>query len=357
VETYYREKCIQLGLDIAGRKKIYLDTNFWVHLGDVRMGRPRDEKTVELLRLLEVLVREGIALCPITVDTFLEIFKQTDPNTLRATVQLVDELSEGVVISELHERIGIEIFHFVREKTLGPERIFPLAELVWTRIAYLFGFCVPRSEDLSTDENTAVQKASVDDMWTLKVSDLLHQGWDQPISSGPRFFDSVEELNKGKFAHLEECKSFKELFLAELAGLVDSFRETFEDLTPYTCASDTGERPTPFELLGVETGQALANLVYQAFRQNRMTTEVPSIRVWAGLHAAVRWDAGRRYKPNDLHDFHHAVAAIPYFDYFLTDNSLRHLVGDKNLGLSLLFTCQTVSRASDAVSALSQLDN
>ena len=98
-----------------------------------------------------------------------------------------------------------------------------------------------------------------------------------------------------------------------------------------------------------------ANLIYHAFRLNKLTSELPSLRVSAGLHAALRWDKTRKYKRNDLHDFHHAVAAIPYCDYFFTEHSLRQLLAHNGLRFSELFPCQTISSVADSLKALSRL--
>jgi hypothetical protein len=64
---------------------------------------------------------------------------------------------------------------------------------------------------------------------------------------------------------------------------------------------------------------------------------------------------GSKFKPNDLHDIHHAVSAIPYCDWFFTEHGLRQLVSNKKLRFSSLFKCRTVSSIGEAVSAMSGL--
>ncbi len=79
------------------------------------------------------------------------------------------------------------------------------------------------------------------------------------------------------------------------------------------------------------------------------------MRIAAGLHAALRWDRKRKYKRNDFNDFHHAIAAIPYCDFFLTDHGLRHLVAHKRLRFSEFFACKTLSGIADSLQALSRI--
>jgi hypothetical protein len=344
-----------LAHEIRPAKKVYLDTKFWLLLRDVRIGRPTDNEVVRLLQVLENLVAKGLAICPISADTFYEIFKQTDPKTLRVSTQLIDDLSRGVAISALDERILLETYHFIQEKSRGPDSVHTLDELVWMKIAYVWGFVTTASEVLEPNLHCAVQKAVVDQMWVATLTDVLDQIGAKPAWWPPESSSITQQLNEGKFSHLDDCSSFEQLFMMELAGILDISKPIFQDLMVHISRGDTGQPSESAELSNDNLGQGLANLIYHGFRLNRITTELPSLRVIVGLHAAVRWDTKRKYKPNDLHDFHHAVAAIPYCDYFLTENSLRHLVGDRNLKFKTLFPCRTFSDAGGATLALTRL--
>jgi hypothetical protein len=97
------------------------------------------------------------------------------------------------------------------------------------------------------------------------------------------------------------------------------------------------------------SGQILANMIYHAFRLNKVAHQFPSLRIGAGLHAALRWDKTRRYKPNDLFDFRHAIAALPYCDLFFTETALHHLIQDRNLKFDEYFKCKTAHKPADAL--------
>ena len=99
----------------------------------------------------------------------------------------------------------------------------------------------------------------------------------------------------------------------------------------------------------------MVNLIYHAFRLNKITTELPSLHVMAKIHAAARWDKNRQFKPNDLYDFHHAIDAIPYYDYFFTERNLRHLVSQEIMGFNTISHCKTISGIDDAIIELSQI--
>src|SRR5258706_4846377 len=142
-ETYAGRKRLDLGRELQSAKKIYLDTKFWLFLRDLRLERRADEHLVRLLERLTDLVKKGLAVCPISADTFMEVFKQTDSTTRRVTVRIIDELSKGIGLMQPEERIQLELLHFVREKTRGSGAVHRLDELACTKVAYVLGFSTP----------------------------------------------------------------------------------------------------------------------------------------------------------------------------------------------------------------------
>ena len=357
VDKYVKRKRVELSHEIRLSKKIYLDTKYWILLRDARTRENVDDNIFQLLHLIENLVEGGHAICPISDTIFSEIFKQTDVKTLKATAQIIDDLSRGITILSSFERLDVEVFHFVCTKTKKADFVYSLDELVWTKIAYVMRFVTPSSKTLSPDINCAMQKAFIDQMWVISLTDMLDQIYTRAASWKPTFMDFSKELNEGKFAHIEEQNSFKQMFLAELAGILDFYKPRFQSLMVYLYEFEIGRKVAADEISSDNAGQMFANLIYHAFRLNKITSELPSFRVNAGIHAAVRWDKERKYKPNDLYDFHHALGAIPYYDYFLTEHSLRHLISNKNLSFDTIFHCKTISDINDAINELSQISS
>lgn len=355
VEDYVRRKRIDLARAMEPSRKVYLDTKFWLLLRDARLGRSCEAGVVALLELLQTLVAHGRVVCPISATTFAEIFAQTDPTTLQVSVELIDELSAGVTFIEEHERFRLEFFHFIMQKTRGPNAVLPLQTLAWTKLAYVLGFMAPVSKSYPADVDLVLQKEFVDHMWTVSLGDMLRVMGTAAVGRFPRAFDDTStSLNEGKFANLHEHNSFKQVFQSEIAGILDVFKPDLADLMRHVYELQFG-RPPDVSDGSDDGGRMFANLIYHAFRLNKLTAELPSLRVSAGLHAALRWDKNRKYKRNDLHDFHHAVAAIPYCDYFLTEHSLRQLLGHNGLRFAELFPCQTISSVADSLASLSQL--
>ena len=146
VEQYVRAKRLELAKEMRGSIKVYLDTKYWLLFRDVRLGRPVSSEIIALLGAIETLIARNKAICPISVDIFAEIFKQSDPKTLAATVTLIDDLSRGVSILEFGERLRLEAYHFIREKTLGNQMVHVLNDLVGPKLLTSLVLLRPRRQ-------------------------------------------------------------------------------------------------------------------------------------------------------------------------------------------------------------------
>lgn len=211
----------------------------------------------------------------------------------------------------------------------------------------------PDCYNLPDDQNFAIQKAFAEHMWELKLRDYLNAMGAERAAARPSSFPDISaQLNQGKIDNIDVHKSFKSVFLSEVQGIVDSCAQTFSEIMQHIFERDTGTRLDEVTQTNDVSGRLLANAVYNAFLHNKVTSQFPTIRIGAGLHAALRWDRNRKYKANDLFDFRHAEAALPYCDYFLTERSLCHLVQDRNLKFNELFACKVFSEPAEALDAL-----
>jgi len=135
VDTYIREKKLELGEWVNQRRKVYLDTKFWLLLRDAHLDRAKMQDQHELLRCITDAVSAGQLIYPISEDVFQEVIKQTDEGTLRATVALIDSLSAGVSLISHDERLEAELLYFLRSCTKPKERLYNHHDLVWTKLA------------------------------------------------------------------------------------------------------------------------------------------------------------------------------------------------------------------------------
>ena len=246
------------------------------------------------------------------------------------------------------------MLHFV-QKTLFSEASCHSPEVfVWTKLAYVLGFTAPHDMAFSPEEELVIQKAFLDQMWEVLLADVIETMGINAIREMPKMPDISEHLNVGKLAHANENDSFEAVFLSEVAGILDTLKPDFGEMFVYLYES-LGGGATKKEISASDGAQQFANLIYHGFRLKSFSSELPSIRIPATIHAAVRWEPNRKYKPTDMHDIRHAEVALPYFDTFLTERSLRHLLTRTDLGLDRLYRCTVISHPNRAVEEVEKI--
>jgi len=352
--SYVRWRHIELASSIAGRYKIYLDTRYWIMFRDVVIGRRTDENLVALLDRIRNAVESERAICPISQDSFAEIFMQSDPDTLSATIRLVDELSGAVCLSDLFTRIDAELWHFLAQHKRRNDAANDRSQLIWTKCGYVLGYVAPQSKSFTREQSDAIEKAFFDQMWNANFADIFqHLGCRPEWKPIP---DSADKYNQGKFANANEFSSFKQLFMIELAGILSLLKDSLAEIMFQIHLSEAGEGADPNAKPDPAIGQTAANLIYNLFKLDKMEDELPTLSTYVTLHAAFRWQRNRRYKANDLADLRHAVMALPYCDMFLTEKPLCHLIHEKHLGLAERFVCKTHAEPDLAIVSLIEAD-
>jgi len=348
--NYIRAKHVELADAIADRHKIYLDTCYWSHFRDVARGWPTAPALVSLLVAIRDAVAAKRAICPLSQESFSEVFTHSDPKTLEATVTLIDELSESSCLTEFMQRMNTEAYHFMIQKTKGDGSVYNLDQLMWTKCGYVLGAVAPHVQDLPEELAVAMHKAFFDQMWATTLGDMFARLGCRP--DWRHETDVVKHMNEDKLRYENDFNSFKQVFLIELRGILDTLEPTFAHIMAQMDLKETGKLLSDSDR---EIGPAVRRMVgkiYDAFRLNKIRDELPTLRVHATLHAALRWDRNRKYKVNDLADLRHAAMALPYCDLFLTEGPLCHLVNASQSRLNEYFTCRTISDASEALEHL-----
>lgn len=352
---YYTVLQLELSKKVLNKKIIYLDTKFWVLLRDGLLYPEKKILEKELLLLSESLFENGKCIFPITEDVFMEVMKQTDSTTLIATAQVIDKLSDGVILIDSKTRLHFEVRHFILTKQGKP--FFETKHLVWSKLSYVLGFQSFYFPDFNPDDNLMFEKSFVDHVWDMTMTQYI-----QGIQSNTPDIDFqnflnvnfAENLNKGKFAHQNEASNFQQMFMNEVAGAVDYYKEDlatiWEDINEY----ETGKALSEQEIKErrPKAASLMKNFILELFRLNEVGKAMPSIHIQAALHAAVRWDKNQKFQNHDFHDLNHATAALPYCDYFFTEKRLAHLVTQKLLGFDKLYNCEVKWTIKDAILSL-----
>ncbi len=356
LSDYYRQRRLDLANTVNRRRKVYLDTKFWVLLRDGLLNPRKYAKEAELLKLSRQLVASGICVFPISEDVYLEVIRQSDSTTLMATVDLIDELSMGVTTISQQERVQLELLYFLYLQS-GHSNLYAPEEMVWTKLSYVMGFHSFTNRHLPSEIDTLIQKSFLDYMWDMSLSDQI-----KVISDGGGLERlplplTAENLNIGKFQHMHEASSFKQMFLNEVAGWIDIYEDMLAEALHHMFVKETDIsadwRPNNQDEL--ETKSKMGLLIYNIFRRDKMGLYLPSARISSGLYAAVRWDKKQKFQNHDFHDFRHACAALPYFEFFFTEKRLMHLITQKQLAFDQMFNCRICSKVDQAIGFLEVL--
>jgi hypothetical protein len=353
-EEYVRTRRIQLGKSVMGRERVYLDKRYWIILRDVALGRNDDQSAVELLAALRARVHSKQSICPISETLFLELLKQQDLHTRKATAVLIDELSEGVTLAPYPERVATELSHFFYLYGQRGE-LHPLHDLVWSKLSYVLGVQHPTNTIFDENEERVIQKAFFDHMWECSLSEMVDLiGSDIPPSFD---YDAVaQKLNEESAKHAHEIKNFSQAYKAEMIGSLSLFmsvaREVLEDIFHRA----TGKKVQTSDYERREHENHLLAFFGAAIEKKEVVLALRTLHIGSLCHAAVRWDKKRKLTGNDLFDFHHAEAAIGYCNVFLTENPLRTMLQQNHLGVQRDFPCTVISSLLEATEWAKHVD-
>lgn len=309
---------------VNARKALYLDTKFWIKLRDASLGAPAESADASLLTALRAAASSGQWVCPVSSDIVAELMNIGDQTKRRAAAELVDELSQGITLLMEFERHSIEVEDFIRRR-LG-ESVTPARDKMWTCPGFVFGLTVPTNPALDAATMIALQKAFIDHLYTLRYATQ-----DRMIGQTPEKLRDrsglAEKLNQLNQQHAATVTSWEKLLRDEFFGMLDVSLPTIAQ-TLDGMAEQHFNRPASDADRAVSkaTARQFAAVLGHLFDKKHLGDFVPSFVIRAQLAAGVRWDKKRQYRENDFHDFSHAVAALPYFDYFATERSLAHLI-------------------------------
>ncbi len=73
--------------------------------------------------------------------------------------------------------------------------------------------------------------------------------------------------------------------------------------------------------------------------EDKIGKYLPDIYINTCIHTLMRWDKSRHFDANDIYDFEHARAALPYYQYFFTEGPLKHMLSMKPYELSKKYNC------------------
>lgn len=355
IHQHSLDRRIELGRSLLSRRKIYLDARYWIILRDTDLGLEYDVSARKLLHYLRRGVRLGYFVCPISADMFMELTKQRNTPTRRhATAALIDELSLGVAALNPQTLLAAEIHRFLMSIHKPGNRLHPMQEFIWTKVAYVLGDMYPTIANVAADVEEEIQRRAFDHLWNVPLTDimvLLDHG--QELSHDYRKL--TEDTNAKNLEHRDELRSYKGTYDNELRGVIQPAGEIAADIIAEMESREEGYGPPPSAEERAVSINMCCNLLYEAMKRDDNRSALRTLHVTASIHAIIRWDKHRKVKVNDWHDFGHATLALTYCDVLLTEGSLHHLVSRPPLDLGKVNGCRIASGKADALAVVKTL--
>lgn len=351
-EQYLGQLKLALHDGIKLRHSVYLDTKFWVNFRKIMLGEKAFGGYAALLDLLRLRVADGTLFCPMSESIFSELCKQDNPTTRAATAALMDELSLGISLDVFHDRMATEIAcvpGFCR--STDPQ--FKRDQLVWTKVAFVFGPYYPAQTAFNLTDERAIQKTSIDRAWSAKLGEIIDmlEMSNRPADS---FAPLANLVNNDNEVHASEIKSFKQSFEIGMSEVAEVAAPFATDLLARKFEKQCLRHPTDEEILQLHSIARQTLTALLNYPQSQVL--LPTLHVYAALHTFVRWNKGHQLTPNDFPDFHHACAALGYCDVFLTEKALKSHLTSAHLKLDMLYDCTVVASIDEALEAIRGLD-
>jgi hypothetical protein len=350
---YFRRLTAALGETMSHAKRVYLDSNYWIHLRDAALGRPRKQSHSKLLEVLRTHVAQGSILCPVSDVAYVELMQQANGVTRRATASVWDELSRGCALQSEQTRVMFELENFFRNPSGGPARE-ALRTLTLVRPCFVLGPVVPTSSGVPPELNRAIQKVVMDRLWKMSFSELTEDSELDELMA-ERFNATAANINREMRRPENQATHFTQALSAEVSGAVDAVSDAVQAALANLSAEQRPGGKAPCEEVA-NGARLLANAVKNGIRLKPKLTVpmLPTVYLSAACHASIRMDANRKFNGNFLRDLHHGMAGVAYHDLMLTERPLAVLLNSGRVKATE-FGCRVVSDDEEALSALSDL--
>jgi len=356
LETYRRINKLEISHSVMQKKRVYLDTMYWVRFRDVVLGRNEDPSYVELYSVLKEACSQEALICPVSYSAISEMLKQDDEHTRRVTACIMDELSGAVCIERPDYLLYNELDYFLNRAVFQEEPMYQPSDLAWTRAAFFVGQPTMSNEALTDQEVLALQKCFEDGMASLSIEKLISRlGSNPKVESDDRHEyikditqQTTEKLNAEKTKPENLCSDFQRYVESEVIGIVDSMQTVLGPVME-RAMQQTGYTKTLTDVELALCAKMLKQLLINAYKHGKIKNEIPQLFIGASLHALLRYDQKRNYKNNDYEDFRHAGSALPYCHAFLTEKSLAHMLKHPPASVEQQFDCKVFSKPSEAL--------
>jgi hypothetical protein len=162
---------------------------------------------------------------------------------------------------------------------------------------------------------------------------------------------TAARINIERQTHQRKKKPFAQLFADELHGMLDVTTPQIENCFKQAAAF-SGIKPDSMNL-DEKNARICVNLLREVVTRARNNTAIPSLRIEAALHAALRLDDNYLFKENDLLDIQHSAVAVAYCNIHLTERQFASKLCLPVVQKVIRSGCKIINDLDEAISILS----
>ena len=332
-----------LGHQTIAKRRLYLDVRFWNDLCDAELGENQTASALDCLAFLRRHVAEGLLVCPAEFNVVAEVYKQKLPAKQAATLCLIDELSQRTAIAKARERMFLECLRLLQGALQQTPPTAPPSTEVWTRPLFVAGHEMP---DLPAPDG--IPPAVVNSLRDEFDAELWEYGFERMVDLAGGFPPDLDNsaataarLNGAKTEPSNLFKSYEATYWSEVRGALDAYHDVLGDIALYLFERQGGDVSSVTGDQVRESASGLRSLIYAFARKHGLKSVIPSLHIGVTLYSRVQWDRARRYRANDVYDFAHAEAALPYCNAFATEGPLAALI--RSSGLAKDYPCDVLT--------------
>lgn len=317
---------------LTDRQSIFLDSSIWIPLGE-----GRDEDAIQARDLLIELVSSGVAFCPVSLTSILELLLQEYDSAIRQA-QLMEELSLNITFKRKEEICTEEIrvlLGFFLESTTEISQIrLPKPKIFAPVIAFLeSNMNLEYPDEAPTDfievmtpkfEN-AIKSMGIVSLVELLKSVLPANGWKDDFD--PTVFSEV-----WKERRIATKGSRKRATAIERQAVLDrevipKLLEEARRLPPMQQLTTLQNLDLYISSLGMRAGEALLNAL-------------PSMNRFVEISTVAGLNDSRISSSNDFVDIENMVVPLVYADVFVArDKWVKATLSDSAIRNSNVAKC------------------
>lgn len=325
--------------------KKYIDMNVWINFRDVHMGKSTIAKEWSDVYQKAITLNEFYNVYFVTSpQIFLELQKQKKIDEYKVLLGIIGKLSKELTIENPIQLVFDETLFCLSDLLKSEPPFFNRENYAWDKASAILGVPLPRI-DQNNEGLVALSKVLIDAVYLMPLRDFGLFGKNDESEDTMQILSN--KLNSD-LTHKPGVRgtNLEELFNEEFQGAVEASSNIINQAI--TQFIGWKYNTNSVELAKVEEKEII-NAFSNMFRLKKIKQYFPSLQAFSGLHASVRYDKAKKFSQNDLYDFHHASSALPYCQYFITDNPLAQRLNTKPLEFDKKFSTTILPAKPDVI--------